>query len=127
MPLVTLTVRRPKSREFKAAVLDAVHAALVAAGVPQKDLFQRVLELGEDDFRFDGEYPDLTRSRTADFVLVEVLFSVGRSVKVKRKIVADLIAGVTRAPGLHADDVMICFKETGWENWSFAGGRFPHV
>jgi phenylpyruvate tautomerase PptA (4-oxalocrotonate tautomerase family) len=126
MPLVTLTVRRPKSREFKSAVLEAVHRALVTSGVPQKDLFQRVLELEADDFRYDGEYPDLSRSRTADFVLIEVLLSVGRSAKVKRKIVADVIAGVGAAPGLHAEDVMVCFKETTWESWSFGGGRFPH-
>ena len=41
MPLVTLTVRKPKSAEFKAAVLDAVHAALVSTGVPAADRFQR--------------------------------------------------------------------------------------
>ena len=34
MPLVTLTVRKPKSAEFKAKVLDAVHASLVSSGVP---------------------------------------------------------------------------------------------
>ena len=59
MPLVTLTVRRPKSPDFKSAVLGSVHRALIASGVPQKDVFQRVLELGEDDFRYDGEWPDL--------------------------------------------------------------------
>ena len=37
MPLVTLTVRRPKSSAFKSTVLDAVHAALVGAGVPALD------------------------------------------------------------------------------------------
>jgi hypothetical protein len=46
MPLVTLTVRKGKSPEFKTAVLDAVHGALVASGVPEKDRFHRVLELG---------------------------------------------------------------------------------
>ena len=29
MPLVTLTVRKPKSSSFKVTVLDAVHAAIV--------------------------------------------------------------------------------------------------
>jgi hypothetical protein len=37
MLLVTLTVRKGKSPELKTAVLDAVHAALVASGVPEKD------------------------------------------------------------------------------------------
>lgn len=126
MPLVTLTVRRPKSPAFKSAVLDAVHRALVASGVPQADLFHRVLELDATDFRYDPAYPDLARPRSDDFVLVEVLLSVGRSLKVKRKIVADVIAAAGASPGLHAEDVMVVFKETGWESWSFGGGRFPH-
>ncbi len=127
MPLVTITVRPGKSAEFKSAVLDAVHRALITSGVPEKDRFQRVLELGPDDFRFDPEYPDLGAPRTADFVLIEILFSVGRSVKVKRKILADIMGGLVKAPGLVPDNVMVCFKETAWENWSFAGGRIIHA
>ena len=127
MPLVTLTVRRGKDAAFKSAVLDAVHNALVASGVPPADRFHRVLELSEEDFRFDASYPDLANPRTGDFVLIEVLLSTGRSVKVKRKIVADLIAALRESPGLDPDNVMLVFKETLWENWSFAGGRFIHV
>ena len=44
MPLVTLTVRKPKTPAFKAARLDGAHAA-VAAGVPAADRFQRAPEL----------------------------------------------------------------------------------
>ena len=127
MPLVTLTVRKPKTAAFKSAVLGAVHAALVASGVPEKDRFQRVLELDADDFRYDGEYPDLASPRAEDFVLIEILLSVGRSVKVKRKILADIMAGLSRAPGLDPEHVLVCFKETQWENWAFGGGRQIHV
>ena len=63
MPLVTLTVRKPKSSAFKSAVLDAVHAALIGAGVPVTDKFQRVIELDAEDFRFDPSYPDLGSPR----------------------------------------------------------------
>jgi phenylpyruvate tautomerase PptA (4-oxalocrotonate tautomerase family) len=127
MPLVTLTVRRGKDAAFKSAVLNAVHNALVASGVPQADRFHRVLELSAEDFRFDANYPDLASARTDDFVLIEVLLSTGRSVKVKRKIAVDLIDGLRQAPGLDPDNVMLVFKETLWENWSFGGGRFIHV
>jgi phenylpyruvate tautomerase PptA (4-oxalocrotonate tautomerase family) len=127
MPLVTLTVRKPKTDSFKSAVLAAVHAALVAAGVPEADRFQRVLELGAEDFRFDPSYPDLATPRNENFVVIEILLSVGRSVKVKKKLVADIMAGLARDPGLSAEGVMVVFKETQWENWSFGGGRFPHV
>ena len=98
MPLVTLTVRRGKDAAFKSAVLEGVHCALVASGVPEADRFHRVLEL-----------------------------SAGRSVKVKRKIAADLIAALRESPGLDPENVMLAFKETTWENWSFGGGRFIHV
>ena len=127
MPLVTLTIRRGKDVAFKSAVLNAVHNALVAAGVPQADRFHRVLELSAEDFRFDASYPDLASPRTDDFVLIEVLLSTGRSVKVKRKIAVDLIDSLRQSPGLDPDNVMLVFKETLWENWSFAGGRFIHV
>jgi len=127
MPFVTLTIRKGKSREFKDAVLSAVHRALVASGVPQTDRFHRVLELDADDFRYDAQYPDLSSPRTDDFVLIEILLSFGRSVKVKKKILADIMEDVTQAPGLNPEHVMVCFKETAWENWSFGGGRQIHV
>jgi phenylpyruvate tautomerase PptA (4-oxalocrotonate tautomerase family) len=128
MPLITLTVTKPKSNEFKSGIFAAVHSALVTSGVPQADRFQRVLELEPENFRFDPSYPDLSTPRNTDFALIEILFSEGRSVKVKKKIVADILASLTTDPlELNAENVMICFKETRWENWVFGGGRFIHT
>ncbi len=126
MPLVTLTVRKPKSAAFKGGVLDAVHAALVSSGVPATDKFQRVIELDAEDFRFDPSYPDLKSERTHNFVLIEILWSVGRSVKVKRKLLEELMGSLSQQ-GLNPEEVMVCFKETTWENWSFGGGRLIHT
>ena len=125
MPLVTLTVCKPKPAAFKSKVLDAVHAALVASGVPLTDKFQRVIELAPDDFRFDPSYPDLQSPRDQDFVLIEILWSVGRSVKVKRKLLTELMALLAES-GLNPEHVMVVFKETAWENWAFGGGRVIH-
>src|SRR5436309_10496242 len=61
MPLVTVTVRKPKTPAFTSAVLAAVHQGLIGAGVPEADRFQRVLALGEDEFRYDPRYPDRRR------------------------------------------------------------------
>lgn len=126
MPFVTLTVRKPKSTEFKDKVFAAVHAALVATGVPDTDRFQRVLELDAADFRYDSHYPDVTTTRTDDFVLIEIVWSVGRSVKVKKKLLAELMDHL-RESDFDPENVMVVFKETGWENWSFAGGRILHT
>ena len=127
MPLVTITVRKGRSTPFKAAILDAVHKGLIGAGVPEADRFQRVLELDTDHFRDDASYPDIESPRGDDFVLIEILWSVGRSVKVKRKLVADIVRDIALATGVAAEHVMIVFKETQWENWSFGGGRLLHA
>ncbi len=126
MPLVTLTVRKPKSSAFKSTVLEAVHAALVSSGVPAADKFQRVIELEADDFRFDPSYPDLQVERNDDFVLIEILWSVGRSVKVKKKLLEHLM-GTLSGSGFNPENVMVCFKDTTWENWAFGGGRLIHT
>lgn len=126
MPLVTLTVRQSAAPALKAGILDAVHAALVSSGVPPADLFQRVLALSEADFRFDPRYPDLDTDRTPDFALIDILWSAGRSVKVKRALLAHLMASLSAA-GVQTEHVMVYFQETTWENWSFGGGRMPHV
>ncbi|MBQ5941859.1 tautomerase family protein [Massilia sp. AB1] len=126
MPLVSITVRKPKTAEFKNTVFDSAHHALVAVGVPATDQFQRVFELDAADFRFGPDYPDLHTSRNDDFVLIEILWSVGRSVKVKKKLLAELMNKL-RDAGMEPENVMVIFKEVGWENWSFAGGRLLHT
>jgi phenylpyruvate tautomerase PptA (4-oxalocrotonate tautomerase family) len=126
MPIVTITVRKPKTSEFKNAVLDAAAAALVGAGVNPNDRFHRVIELEADDFRFDPTFPDLSRPRTDDFVLIELLIGTGRSVKIKKKIVADIIEALSDK-GFDAEHVMIVIQDVAWENWSPGGGRIPHA
>lgn len=127
MPLVTLTLRAGHPPAFKRAVLDGVHRCLVAAGVPAADRFQRVLELAAEDFVFDPRYPDLASDRADGFVLVEILWSVGRSVKVKRALLAEIVAALRADPCIDPEHVMVVFKETQWENWAFGGGRLLHV
>ena len=126
MPLVTVTLQKARSAESTSAILDGVHRALVANGVPETDRFQRVLELDARTFRYDATYPDVATARGAEFVLIEILWSVGRSVKVKRKVLADIIGGLARC-GIDGEHVMVVFKETAWENWSFGGGRILHA
>jgi phenylpyruvate tautomerase PptA (4-oxalocrotonate tautomerase family) len=123
MPLVTLSQRAPVDPAQARAILDQVHSALVASGVPQADRFQRVLELDADRLVVDARYPDLARDRSDRFVLIEILWSVGRNVKIKRKVATDIANGVARVAGIDAADVMVVFVETAWENWSFSGGR----
>lgn len=125
MPIVTITMKRGRSPKLKKAILDAVHAALALSGASPDDRFQRVIELSGDDFVYHPTFPDLKSPRTDDFLLIEVLLGVGRSVKVKRAVLADMIARLA-ACGIEPDNVMVVFQDIAWENFSPAGGRIPH-
>jgi phenylpyruvate tautomerase PptA (4-oxalocrotonate tautomerase family) len=126
MPLVTLTLRDSAPSAYRRQLLDAVHAALVAVGVPPSDRFQRIIALPSADLVVDAGYPDVQGRRDEGFALVEVLWSVGRSVKVKRQLLQHLATSL-EAAGISAEQVMIVFKETAWENWAFAGTRLLHA
>ena len=91
MPIVTVTVRKPKTREFKTRILKAIHAALVEVGVDANDRFDRVLELDEGDFYYDESFPDVSTQRTDAFVLIEILIGVGRSFKVKEQVIRRIV------------------------------------
>ncbi|MBI2307381.1 MAG: tautomerase family protein [Rhodocyclales bacterium] len=126
MPIVTLTVRKPKTPEFKRQVLDAVHAALVGVGVNANDRFHRVLELDAADFHYDPTFPDVRTARGDDFVLIEILLGTGRSVRVKKQILDGIVERLA-ASGFDPENLMVCFQDVPWENWSPAGGRVPHA
>ncbi len=127
MPLVTLTTKKDKSIQFIDTVLNTVHNALVVSGVPEDDKFQRVIELDAKHFKYSARYPDLPAARTDNYLLIEVLLSVGRSVKVKKQIVQQIVADIEQKLQISSEDVMVIFIETRWENWSFSGGRFIHT
>lgn len=126
MPLITITLLKGRTSDEKKQIADCIQTALVNSGVPLSDRFQRILELDPENFIFDRTYPDLSVPRTEKFVLIEILFSVGRSVKVKRKILEDLMDGLNNF-GVNSNDIMVVFKETAWENWAFSNGEIIHV
>jgi hypothetical protein len=129
MPLVTLTLSDSTPEPRRRALLDAVHGALVSVGVPAADRFQRVIALPPEAFVFDADYPDAAGSgpgRDARFAIVEVLWSAGRSVKVKKQLLAQLKEALQRID-FDPAQLMLVFKETTWENWSFARGELLHV
>src|ERR1700761_3676542 len=104
MPLVTITLGKGRTAEEKQKIGDAIQAALVESGVPAADRFQRFLELEPENFIYDKGYPDLAKPRTAEFMIIEILLSVGRSVKIKRKILGSLVTQL-KALGYDPNDV----------------------
>ena len=121
MPLVRISLRHGKPPEYRRAVGDAVHRAMVEAiGVPAHDRFQVVTEHEPDGLVYPPEYLGL--AHTDDVVLVQITLNEGRGVELKRALyrrTADLLA---EAVGVRPEDVVVNLVEVAKENWSFGGG-----
>ena len=126
MPLITVTSLKGRTKEEKRKIGDVIQNALAEAGTPRADRFQRFFDMEEDDLIFDRSYPDMSEERSDKFLIIEILFSVGRSVKIKRKILATVIAGLEEL-SIAPRDVFVVFKETAWENWAFTAGNILHA
>lgn len=126
MPLVTITAQGKKTREFKQRAFASVHDALVSIGVSKDDRFLRFIELDESSFDYHPTFPDAASPRTSDFLLIEILLGIGRSVKVKRRLVEQIARGL-RERGFDPEHAMVCIQDVPWENFSPAGGWLPHA
>jgi phenylpyruvate tautomerase PptA (4-oxalocrotonate tautomerase family) len=123
MPLITITLAEGKySASEKQTISDGVHRAIVAAGFPETDKFQRILELPSAHFIYNATHPNLTEPRSDKFIAVEILLSVGRSVEFKKTILTTLIENLQHDVAVAPNDVLVVFIETARENWAFASG-----
>ena len=122
MPLFTVTMKSNGSTSEKDRLSRAIHAASIAAGYPEDDLFQRFLSLGPSDFRVDLYYPALPKPRTDQMLMIEVLVSSGTDTNRKKGLVA-LVEKLGEA-GIDPNDIMVFFLETDRASGSFGGGLF---
>jgi phenylpyruvate tautomerase PptA (4-oxalocrotonate tautomerase family) len=125
MPLVRITLAAGRPAPERRAIADAVHRALVeTAKVPPDDRFQVVQEVPADGLVWDPSY--LGHARTARVIFVEITLNAGRTVEVKKALYAAIAAGIGRAAGVAADDVLVNLVEVAKENWSFGGGTMSY-
>jgi hypothetical protein len=123
MPLFTVTMKSNRSTKEKDHLSRAIHAASIASGYPEDDLFQRFVSLEPSDFRVDLYYPELPKPRTDEMLMFEVMVSTGTDINRKRGLVAALIEKLGEAR-IDPNDIMVFFLETDRACGSFGGGRF---
>ena len=122
MPLVTISLSKSRSIDDQKMIADSIHEAIVGVGFPQTDRFQKIHRLSSDQFFYDAQHPNLTESRTENFILIEITISLGRTVAFKKDLLTRIINNLKNKPGTHPHDVMVLFNETARENWAFASG-----
>ena len=123
MPLFTVTMKANRSAKEKDCLSRTIHAASVAAGYPEDDLFQRFLSLDPSDLRVDPYYPALPKPRSDQMLMIEVLVSSGTDTGRKRGLVAALVEKLGEA-GVDPNDIMVFFLETDRGSGSLGGGQF---
>ena len=117
MPLVKIEIREGKSAEYKKAVLDGVHEALVhTLGIPDSDRFQRLYELPTAEFEAP---PD----RSDQATIIEITMYRGRSFEAKKELYKGIIENLAKNPGINGYDIMIILLEPSLENWGIRGGK----
>jgi 4-oxalocrotonate tautomerase len=126
MPLVRISLRAGKSVEYRRAIADGIHRAMVETlAAPEHDRFQVVTEHDADGLIYDPTYLGIQRSD--DVVLVQITLSAGRKPPQKRDFMARAAALLADNPGLRPQDLFINLVEVAWENWSFGDGKAQYT
>jgi 4-oxalocrotonate tautomerase len=125
MPLVRIAFRAGKSAQYRQAVADEVHRALVeAASVPELDRFQILTEHAPGDLIYDPTY--LGINRTDDIVMIQVTLNQ-RTLQVKVALYKAIAARLAKNPGMRPEDVLISLVPVSPEDWSFGEGEAQYV
>ncbi len=117
MPLVRVSIRTGKSRDYKKAVMDGIHAALVQAfKIPQHDRFQMLQELDTDHF-------EVPQTKTDNMTMIEITAFKGRTAQAKKILYQSIVENLGKSPGISGDDIIIIVHEPPLENWGIRGGK----
>ena len=126
MPLVRISLREGKTEDYKKALADGVHRALVEGmDAPAQDRFQVISEHPASGLIYDPAY--LGVQRTDNFVMVQITLSTGRKLAQKRKLFKRMTELLGENPGLRPQDLMVSLVEVAWENWSFGNGEAQYT
>lgn len=117
MPLVKVEILKGKSKEYKKAILDGVHSALVEAfKIPDHDRIQRLYELDKENFEFP-------HTKSENNTLVELTVFKGRSLEAKKLLYSAIADNLAKSPGIMCEDLTIVINEPPMENWGIKGGK----
>lgn len=126
MPLVQISLRKGTAPEYRRAIADAVHRAMVeSVAIPVADRFQVIDEYSSENLIYDPGY--LGIDRTDAIVFIQITLSFGRKPQQERALYKRIAERVAQSPGLRPQDVVINLVETSWENWSFGNGEAQYM
>jgi 4-oxalocrotonate tautomerase len=125
MPLVRISMREGKSSQYRRAIADGVHGALIeAASVPELDRFQILTEHAAADLIYDPTY--LGVSRSDDVVMIQITLNA-RAQNVKVALYKAIAERLAQNPCVRPQDVLVSLVSVQPEDWSFGDGKAQYV
>ena len=126
MPLVRISLMQGTTPEYRKAISDGVHNAMVEAlAVPHDDRFQVITEHLPGGLVYNQEYLGIRHSDKV--VFVQITLSGGRKPMQKRKLYKLIAEHLEKSPGLNPAELIINLVEVVWENWSFGNGAAQYM
>ena len=114
MPVTTIEVRRHYTPEQEAAIIDAVHAALVEGlKIPEWDKTLRLVVHEPHRFTSDPR-------KDERFTLISIDLFAGRSLGAKRALYAAIVRNLA-AFDIPVDHVKVLLREIPTEDWGLRG------
>lgn len=115
MPLVNITLRQGTTPEYRKALADGIHRALVdALEIPEDDRFELVHEQAPENMLHDPVFFGVERSDRS--VFIQIFVNV-RPLAQKQALYASIVDNLTRDPGVRKEDIFIGVVEVAPENW----------
>jgi len=115
MPLIRIDIYKGKSREYKKAIFDGIHDALVESfNIPEDDRNQRLYE-------FDNENFESSTNKTNNFTIIEITAFKGRTKEAKKVLYQKITEKLFKNPGISPTDIVIYINEPVLENWGIRG------
>jgi 4-oxalocrotonate tautomerase len=126
MPFVRIDLREGTSPEYRNALGEGVHRAMIEAlAIPPDDRFQVITEHPAEGLIYDRGYFGVQRSEKV--VFVQITMSEGRKPQQKRKLFRRMAEILAESPGLKPQDLLINLVEVAWEDWSFGNGEAHYM
>ena len=127
MPLARIDLAADTSPEIVKAIGDVVYDAMIqTANVPEHDKFQIVNRHAGDELVYPAAgYLGFTY--TSKIVFIQITWSTGRSVEVKKAFYKAIAEGIHEKTGIRKEDVWISLVESNREDWSFGGGEMQYA
>ena len=115
MPLVRIDMIKGKAHEYRQALLDCVHEALVESiGIAEWDRFQRISEYERGNF-------EIPSGKTDDFTLIEITMFQSRTSEQKKALIEMITQKLTQRLSIAPTDVFIVILDPPDENWGLGG------